>query len=153
MLYRWFHFKPPSFTEGGLLFFFQQKCDGLNNFSQIENIIGSIENTVRGFFKLKKLNVIMLALILTVTMSLTAFAEADGTIGAGNTGGTSTPNNTTGNTGVGVTGNGAPANTHTNNMYRTTAVDTDSDWEWIGLLGLAGLFGLRGRNREQNPQK
>nr|WP_304502616.1 WGxxGxxG family protein [Brevibacillus sp. AF8] len=94
------------------------------------------------------MRVIMLALMLTVTMSLTAFAETGGT-GAGNTGGTNTPN-----TGVGVTGNGAPANTGiNNNTYRTTAVDTDSDWEWIGLLGLAGLFGLRGRNRERNPQK
>lgn len=92
--------------------------------------------------------------MLTVTMGLTASAEAGGTIGAGNTGGTHTPNNMTGNTGVGVTGNGAPANTGiNNNTYRTTAVDTDSDWEWIGLLGLAGLFGLRGRNRERNPQK
>ncbi|MBH0333094.1 hypothetical protein B5G50_28455 [Brevibacillus brevis] len=103
---------------------------------------------------MKKLKVIMLALMLTVTMSLTAFAETGGTIGAGNTGGTNTPNNMTGNTGVGVTGNGAPPNTGVNNnTYRTTAVDTDSDWEWIGLLGLAGLFGLRGRNRERNPQK
>ncbi|MBW5467389.1 hypothetical protein GPJ61_05825 [Brevibacillus formosus] len=103
---------------------------------------------------MKKLNVIMLAFLLTVTMSLTAFAETGGTIGAGNTGGTNTQNNMTGNTGVGVTGNGAPANTGiNNNMYRTTAVDADSDWEWIGLLGLAGLLGLRGRNRERNPQK
>ncbi|CAI8939815.1 MYXO-CTERM domain-containing protein [Brevibacillus sp. IT-7CA2] len=103
---------------------------------------------------MKKFNAIILALVLTVTMGLTVYAEAGGTVGAGNTGGTNTPGNTTGNTGVGVTGNGAPANTGiNNNTYRTTAVDTDSDWEWIGLLGLAGLFGLRGRNRERNPQK
>ncbi|EJL31958.1 WGxxGxxG family protein [Brevibacillus sp. BC25] len=90
---------------------------------------------------MKKFNAIILALVLTVTMGLTVYAEAGGTEGAGNTGGTNTPGNTTGNTGI------------NNNTYRTTAVDTDSDWEWIGLLGLAGLFGLRGRNRERNPQK
>ncbi|WP_409179097.1 WGxxGxxG family protein [Brevibacillus fortis] len=96
----------------------------------------------------------MLALTLTVTMASTASAEAGGTIGAGNTGGTNAQDNMTGNTGVGVTGNRAPANTGiNNNAYRTTAVDTDSDWEWIGLLGLVGLAGLRGRNRERNPQK
>lgn len=96
----------------------------------------------------------MLAFMLTATMSLTAFAETGGTIGAGNRGGTDTQNNMTGNTGVGIRGNGAPANTGiNNNTYRTTAVDTDSDWEWIGLLGLVGLAGLRGRNRERDPQK
>lgn len=89
---------------------------------------------------MKKMNAIILALVLTITMGLTAYAET------GNTGGTNTPGNMTGNTG-GMNGN--------NNMYRTTAVDNDADWEWIGLLGLVGLAGLMGRNRDRNrsPQK
>lgn len=39
---------------------------------------------------------------------------------------------------------------HANN-YRTLANDTDNDmdWGWLGLLGLAGLFGLRSRDRER----
>jgi MYXO-CTERM domain-containing protein len=48
----------------------------------------------------------------------------------------------------------ASAQQNNNNMgnnYRTNAAtnDNDTDWSWIGLLGLAGLFGLRGRNRER----
>jgi len=105
---------------------------------------------------LKKLNVIILALVLTVTMGLTVYAET----GAGNTGGTNTPGtmngNTTGGTGADLSGNRMPGDTGiNNNMYRTTQVDNDSDWEWVGLLGLIGLAGLMGRNRERNrtPQK
>ncbi|MCA0757171.1 WGxxGxxG-CTERM domain-containing protein [Paenibacillus sp. N4] len=39
-----------------------------------------------------------------------------------------------------------------NQNYRTNAAatnDNDMDWNWLGLLGLAGLLGLRGRNRER----
>ena len=34
------------------------------------------------------------------------------------------------------------------NGYNTNAVgnDNDTDWGWLGLLGLAGLVGLRRRN-------
>jgi MYXO-CTERM domain-containing protein len=37
------------------------------------------------------------------------------------------------------------------NNYRTNAAatDNDTDWSWIGLLGLAGLFGLRSRDRQR----
>ncbi len=37
---------------------------------------------------------------------------------------------------------------HTNN-YRTTALDNNrgTNWGWLGLIGLAGLFGLRSRER------
>ncbi|WP_028611084.1 WGxxGxxG family protein [Paenibacillus harenae] len=37
------------------------------------------------------------------------------------------------------------------NNYRTTAATdgNDMDWGWLGLLGLAGLFGLRNRDRER----
>lgn len=88
-------------------------------------------------------------------MGLTVSAET----GAGNIGGTNTPGNITGNTttrGTGVPGNGVPGDTGiNNNMYRTTATDNDTDWEWIGLFGLLGLAGLMGRNRDRNrtPQK
>lgn len=88
---------------------------------------------------LKKISAIIMAMVLTLTMGLTVYAETGGT---GNTGGTNTPSNVTGNT-VG-TGNGVP------NNYRTTATD-NRNWGWIGLLGLAGLAGLR--NRDRNPQK
>jgi hypothetical protein len=30
--------------------------------------------------------------------------------------------------------------------------DNDFDWEWIGLLGLAGLLGLRRRGREREAR-
>lgn len=76
----------------------------------------------------KKLNTIILALVLTVSMGASAFAE---TGGASNTG----------------------ANQGYNNMYRTTAADNDTDWGWIGLLGLAGLAGLMGRNRNREMQR
>ncbi|WP_232700265.1 WGxxGxxG family protein [Brevibacillus daliensis] len=89
---------------------------------------------------MKKISAIIMAMLLTLTMGFTAYAEYGGT---GNTGGTS--GNITGNT-VG-TGNGV------SNNYRTTATDNDMDWGWIGLLGLAGLAGLTGRNRDRNPQK
>ncbi|MEF2247930.1 MULTISPECIES: WGxxGxxG family protein [unclassified Paenibacillus] len=38
------------------------------------------------------------------------------------------------------------------NNYRTSAVDNNrgTNWSWIGLLGLAGLFGLRNRERERS---
>lgn len=38
------------------------------------------------------------------------------------------------------------------NNYRATAVDNNRDfnWSWLGLLGLAGLFGLRNRERERS---
>ncbi|MFC3883066.1 WGxxGxxG family protein [Bacillus songklensis] len=44
-------------------------------------------------------------------------------------------------------------NYRTNDDIRTTRVaqttdvadDNDADWEWVGLLGLAGLLGLRRR--------
>lgn len=36
------------------------------------------------------------------------------------------------------------------NNYRVNAADdNDMDWGWLGLLGLAGLFGLRSRDRER----
>jgi len=36
--------------------------------------------------------------------------------------------------------------------FRANAVDNDrgTDWSWLGLLGLAGLFGLRSRQREES---
>ncbi|MBP1934328.1 WGxxGxxG family protein [Ammoniphilus resinae] len=45
--------------------------------------------------------------------------------------------------------------TYNNNNYRarTTAVDNDMDWGWLGLLGLVGLAGLRGRNRDPEPDR
>lgn len=41
-------------------------------------------------------------------------------------------------------------NVNTNN-YRTNAAtyDNDMDWGWLGLIGLAGLIGLRSRDRER----
>lgn len=38
------------------------------------------------------------------------------------------------------------------NNYRANAAadDNDMDWSWLGLLGLAGLFGLRNRERERS---
>lgn len=101
----------------------------------------------------KKLNAIILALVLTVFMGASAFAE---TGGAGNTGGTNA--GMTGNKGAGAgTGAGVSGTTGVNqgytNMYRTTAADNDTDWGWIGLLGLAGLAGLMGRNRNREIQR
>ncbi|WP_054024968.1 WGxxGxxG family protein [Bacillus sp. FJAT-28004] len=44
--------------------------------------------------------------------------------------------------------NGTDMNT---NNYRTNAAtdDNDMDWGWLGLLGLAGLIGLKSRDRER----
>ena len=38
------------------------------------------------------------------------------------------------------------------NNYRTNALNDNRDfnWSWLGLLGLAGLFGLRNRERERS---
>ncbi|KQO04619.1 WGxxGxxG family protein [Paenibacillus sp. Leaf72] len=50
------------------------------------------------------------------------------------------------------TNNNTEGNTNLNaNNYRTNATtdDNDFDWGWLGLLGLAGLFGLRSRDRER----
>lgn len=33
----------------------------------------------------------------------------------------------------------------------TTDTDNDQDWGWVGLLGLAGLLGLRRRDRTEHP--
>jgi MYXO-CTERM domain-containing protein len=82
---------------------------------------------VWGVLMLRKMNVIILTMVLTLSIGLIANAE---TGGAGNTGGQ---------------GN--------NNMFRTTAADNGTDWGWLGLLGLAGLAGLAGRNRNRNPER
>jgi hypothetical protein len=62
-----------------------------------------------------------LALLLTLGMGASLHAQT-GTGGTGSTGGT-------GATGYGDTARG----------------DNDTDWGWIGLLGLGGLLGLRRR--------
>jgi len=50
-----------------------------------------------------------------------------------------------------VTNNQAHRYRATANNYRTTAVDNNrgTNWGWLGLLGLTGLFGLRSRERER----
>ncbi|MCM3627906.1 WGxxGxxG-CTERM domain-containing protein [Paenibacillus glycanilyticus] len=80
------------------------------------------------------------------------------------TNGTSRMNsNTFGTTGTRGTGNYGVTNqmssystngtgTTMNGNYRSLAnntADDDFDWGWLGLLGLAGLFGLRSRDRER----
>jgi len=51
-----------------------------------------------------------------------------------------------------VTNNQAHRYRATANNYRATAVDNNrgSNWGWLGLLGLTGLFGLRSRERERS---
>jgi MYXO-CTERM domain-containing protein len=77
----------------------------------------------------RKMNVIVLTMVLTLSIGLIANAETGGS----------------GNTGVNNVNQGK------NNMFRTTATDNGTDWGWLGLLGLAGLAGLAGRNRNRNP--
>ncbi|WP_317971050.1 WGxxGxxG family protein [Paenibacillus sp. CCS19] len=61
----------------------------------------------------------------------------------------------TNNTGYGnnygnsVTGYGTNNGLNANNYRANAADDNDFDWGWLGLLGLAGLFGLRSRDRER----
>lgn len=49
-----------------------------------------------------------------------------------------------------------PASADNNNMrtnYRanaTTVDDNDFGWGWLGLIGLAGLFGMRSRERDRD---
>jgi MYXO-CTERM domain-containing protein len=78
---------------------------------------------------LKKLRTTVLALTLVTAISSPVFAEGNRNQNVNNT------------------------NTYQGNNYRTTAADNDTDWGWIGLLGLAGLFGLRGRNRNPEPDR
>jgi MYXO-CTERM domain-containing protein len=62
-----------------------------------------------------------------------------------------------GTTGTGVGTYGAYDTTRMNaynpagTRYRTTATTTgrNSNWGWLGLLGLFGLAGMRSRNREE----
>ncbi len=93
---------------------------------------------------LRKINATILAMILTLTMGVTVYAENGG---VGQPGGT----NAGVNANVGTTNTGV--NQGYNNMYRATAAEDDVDWGWLGLLGLAGLAGLMGRNRERDPQR
>lgn len=38
--------------------------------------------------------------------------------------------------------------------FRTTeSDDDDSDWGWVGLLGLAGLIGLRGKSKDHDVDR
>jgi hypothetical protein len=69
----------------------------------------------------RTLKMTSLALLLTLGMSASLHAQTD----AGGTGGTG---------GTGASGYGD-----------TARGDNDTDWGWIGLLGLGGLLGLRRR--------
>ncbi|MDM5337275.1 WGxxGxxG family protein [Fictibacillus enclensis] len=37
----------------------------------------------------------------------------------------------------------------TRNVSTANNNDNDTNWEWLGLLGLVGLFGLKRRDREE----
>lgn len=80
---------------------------------------------------LRKLRIVVLALALVTAVNVPVFAEGV-------------------NDNVNNRNN---VNTYQGNNYRTAATDNDVDWGWIGLLGLAGLFGLRGRNRDPEPER
>lgn len=62
--------------------------------------------------------------------------------------GTNSTNRANNYNSYGTNGTGTGMNA---NNYRTLANDNDNDmdWGWLGLLGLAGLFGLRSRDRER----
>jgi len=68
----------------------------------------------------------VLALIFALTFSFTVFSSANSTYAANTTDG----------------------NDNNNDLAADTATDDDDDmeWGWIGLLGLAGLMGLRRRD-------
>lgn len=71
----------------------------------------------------------VLALIFALTFSFTVFSSANAAYAADTNGGNDTNNN--------------------NDMAAETATDDDDDdmeWGWIGLLGLAGLMGMKRRD-------
>ena len=41
-------------------------------------------------------------------------------------------------------------NTRTNYRANAAVDDNDFDWGWLGLIGLAGLVGMRGRERDRD---
>jgi hypothetical protein len=88
---------------------------------------------------LKKLQIVLMTLMLTTVLGTQVFAE--------NIGVDRNMNNTQTNT-----TSYQSANT---NYYRTTATDGNyrRNWGWLELLGLIGLAGLRGRNENPEPNR
>jgi len=87
---------------------------------------------------MKKLSAILLLTVLTLFLSIPAFAE-----------GTTMTTAVAANTSTSVNTNAYGAN-HDGNTTRTYATnDNRNNWGWLGLLGLIGLAGLRNRSRER----
>jgi hypothetical protein len=68
----------------------------------------------------------MLGIVSLLTVGGTAFAQSGGTGSGSGTG----------------TGSGSA---DTGTTYSDNTRDNDHDWGWVGLLGLAGLMGLKRR--------
>jgi MYXO-CTERM domain-containing protein len=89
---------------------------------------------------LKKIQIVLMAFMLTTVLGTQVFAE--NIDGYGNVNNTQT--HATNYQGTNTTN------------YRTTATDgtyRGSNWGWLGLLGLIGLAGLRGRNENREPNR
>lgn len=87
---------------------------------------------------MKKLLGMLMITVLTLCISIPAFAE--GTTATGMDVTSTMSNNTIAYAkGAGNTGNV--------NAPRAYATNNNRNWGWLGLLGLAGLAGLRSRER------
>lgn len=82
--------------------------------------------------------------ILSSALSIPAFAQESNRVDM------MAMDNSTSNATMSGYGTDRALNMNANN-YRTNAAtdDNNNNWGWIGLLGLAGLFGLRKSNRER----
>ena len=89
---------------------------------------------------MKKLSAILLLTVLTLFLSIPAFAEGT-TMTTAAAANTSTTVNTNANA-YGANYDGNTTRTYATNYNR-------SNWGWLGLLGLIGLAGLRNRSRER----
>jgi len=100
---------------------------------------------------MKKISLLLFAFaLLTSVLSIPAFAEVNDKVmtADNNRGNDYRTNMDNGNNNMGRYGTDN-MNMNSNNYRATAAGDNDLDWGWLGLLGLAGLFGLRSRDRER----